>query len=129
MFEQDPNNTNELDGSPGANIDDASNASHVEDASFQPDIFDPRYWNSLDSEPVDILAHKRPKRDLSILKGHKDRFSRRFSALFYTRILSNGEECDRDWKKVYLILFPCICRTSKFDFECVLYINLKSRWS
>jgi hypothetical protein len=40
IFEQDPNNTNELDGSPGANIDDAS---HVEDDSFQPDIFDPRY--------------------------------------------------------------------------------------
>jgi hypothetical protein len=34
---------------------------------------------------------------LSIQKGPKDRFSRRFSARFYTRILSNGEECDRDW--------------------------------
>jgi hypothetical protein len=55
VFEQDPNNTNELDGSPGANI---------EDASFQPDIFDKRYWNSLDSKHVDILAHKGPKRDL-----------------------------------------------------------------
>jgi hypothetical protein len=94
---QDPNNTNELDGSPSANIGDASNASHVEDDSFQPGIFDPRYWNSLDSKQVDILAHKGPKRDVSIQKGPKDRFSRRFSALFYTRILSNGEECDRDW--------------------------------
>jgi hypothetical protein len=43
IFEQDPNNTKKLDGSPGANIDDASNASHVEDDSFQPDIFEPRY--------------------------------------------------------------------------------------
>jgi hypothetical protein len=43
IFEQDPNNTKKLDGSPGANIDDASNASHVEDDSFQPDIFDPMY--------------------------------------------------------------------------------------
>jgi hypothetical protein len=40
FLSNDPNNTNELDDSPGANIDDAS---HVEDDSFQPDIFDPRY--------------------------------------------------------------------------------------
>jgi hypothetical protein len=34
-----------------------------------------------------------------------------------------------DWWhwKFYLVLFPCICRTSKFDFICVLYINLKVR--
>jgi hypothetical protein len=34
VLEQDPNNTNELGSSPGANI---------EDVSFQPDIFDKRY--------------------------------------------------------------------------------------
>jgi hypothetical protein len=50
----------------------------------------------LDSKQVDILAHKGPNRDLTIQKGPKDRFSRRFFALFYTKILSNGEECDRD---------------------------------
>jgi hypothetical protein len=44
-----------LDSSPGANDDDVSNA---EDVSFQLGIFDPRYWNSLDSKQVDILAHK-----------------------------------------------------------------------
>jgi hypothetical protein len=31
--------------------------------------------------------------------------------------------------KVYLVLFPCICRTSKSDLVYVLYINLKVRWS
>jgi hypothetical protein len=31
--------------------------------------------------------------------------------------------------KYYLFLFPCICRTSKFDFLCIIYINLKPRWS
>ena len=65
--------------------------------SFQPDIFDPRYWDSLDHKQIDILAEKGPRRDLSIQKGPKDRYARRFSALFYTRILSNGEHCDRDW--------------------------------
>ena len=65
--------------------------------SFQPDIFDPRYWDSLDHKQIDILAQKDPRRDLSIQKGPKDRYARRFSALFYTRILSNGEHCDRDW--------------------------------
>ena len=65
--------------------------------SFQPDIFDPRYWDSLDHKQIDILAEKSPRRDLSIQKGPKDRYARRFSALFYTRILSNGEHCNRDW--------------------------------
>jgi hypothetical protein len=95
--EQVFDNTNDLDSSPAAaNIDDAT-TSNIGDSSFQPDIFDPRYWDSLNSKQIDILAEKGSKRDLSIQKGPKDRFSRRFSARFYTRILSNGEECDRDW--------------------------------
>ena len=76
-----------LNTSPVADVDD----------SFQPGIFDPRYWDSLDPKQIDILAQKGPRRDLSIKKGPKDRYSRRFSALFYTRFLSNGEHCDRDW--------------------------------
>ena len=35
------------------------------DDSFQPDIFDPRNWNSIDAKQIDILAQKGPKRDLS----------------------------------------------------------------
>ena len=67
------------------------------DDSVQPDIFDPRSWNSLDSKQIDILAQKGPRRDLSIKKGPKDRYKKRFSALYYSRLLSNGEHCDRDW--------------------------------
>jgi hypothetical protein len=43
-------------------------------------------------------------------------------------------EPDNSWtwyqfhSKFYLILFPCICRTSKSDFVWVLYINLNLRW-
>jgi hypothetical protein len=78
--EQVFDNTNDLDSSPAAaNIDDAT-TSNIGDSSFQPDIFDPRYWHSLNSKQIDILAEKGPKRDLSIQKGPKDRFSRRFSA-------------------------------------------------
>jgi hypothetical protein len=29
----------------------------------------------------------------------------------------------------YLIFFPCICRTSKYDLVCTLHINLGPRWS
>ena len=76
-----------MNTSPVADVDD----------SFQPDIFDPRYWDSLDPKQIDILAQKGPRRDLSIKKGPKDRYSRRFFALFYTRFLSNGEHCDRYW--------------------------------
>ncbi|XP_024310359.1 zinc finger MYM-type protein 5-like [Brachypodium distachyon] len=80
-------------------IDDNLNTSHAADVndSFQPDIFDPRYWDSLDPKQIDILVQKGPKRDLSIKKGPKDNYSRRSSAPFYTRFLSNGEQCDRDW--------------------------------
>jgi hypothetical protein len=31
--------------------------------------------------------------------------------------------------KFYLVFFPHIYRISKSDFVCVLYINLKLRWS
>ena len=41
--------------------------------------------DSLDTKQIDILAQKGPKRDLSIQKGPRDRYSRRFSALFYNR--------------------------------------------
>ncbi|XP_062208340.1 uncharacterized protein LOC133909808 [Phragmites australis] len=65
--------------------------------SFQPDIFDPRTWDALDLKMIDILVQKGPKRDLSIEKGPKDKLSRKFSAVSYTRVLSNGEKCDREW--------------------------------
>ena len=43
--------------------------------SFQPDIFDPRYWDSLVSKQIDILAQKGPRRDLSIQKGPRNNHS------------------------------------------------------
>lgn len=61
------------------------------------DIFDPRNWDALDSKMIDLLVMKGLKRDLSIVNGPKDKFSRRFTANLYTRVLSNGEKCDRDW--------------------------------
>jgi hypothetical protein len=54
------------------------------DDSFEYDIFDPRHWDSLVQKQIDILAVKGPRRDKSIKKGPKDRYSRRFSALCYT---------------------------------------------
>ncbi|EEC68490.1 hypothetical protein OsI_36747 [Oryza sativa Indica Group] len=84
------------------NNNDADNNENTDD-SFQPDIFDPRYWDSLNPKQIDILAQKGPRRDLSIQKGPKDRYSRRFSALFYNRVLSNGEHCERDWLVYYNI--------------------------
>jgi hypothetical protein len=107
-----PDNTNTQIG--GNNSEDLNPSSNAGD-SFQPDIFDPRYWDSLDSKQVDILAQKGPKRDLSIQKGSKDRFSRRFSLLFYNRILSNGESCDKDW----LVYSKELDRV--FCFSCKLF--------
>ncbi|GJM98118.1 hypothetical protein PR202_ga15095 [Eleusine coracana subsp. coracana] len=67
---------------------------HTDDVhpSFQPDIFDPRMWDSLDSKVIDILLEKGPKRDLTIEKGSKDKICRSFSSKAYTRILENGEK-------------------------------------
>ena len=61
------------------------------------DIFDPRNWDALDSKMIDLLAMNGPKRDLSIAKGPRDKLSKRFTANLYTRVLPNGEKCDRDW--------------------------------
>jgi hypothetical protein len=63
--------------------------------------------------------------DVSIQKGPKDRFSRRFSALFYTRILSNGEECDRDWLAYSKELDKLFC------FSCKVFAkgHRKGQWA
>uniref|UniRef100_A0A7N0U510 TTF-type domain-containing protein n=1 Tax=Kalanchoe fedtschenkoi TaxID=63787 RepID=A0A7N0U510_KALFE len=61
------------------------------------DIFDPTYWDTLDSKMIDILAVKGPKRDMFIQKGPKNKIGRRFSSDLYTRILDNGEKQDREW--------------------------------
>ncbi|KAK4365813.1 hypothetical protein RND71_013693 [Anisodus tanguticus] len=71
---------------------------NVEQEQENPfDIFDPRMWDALDSKRIELLVTKGPKRDLSIVNGPKDELSRRFTANLYTRVLSNGEKCDRDW--------------------------------
>ncbi|KAI3706499.1 hypothetical protein L6452_24285 [Arctium lappa] len=76
------------------NVDHVAN---VNDTFNNIDIFDPRNWDFLDCKMIDVLVAKGPKRDLYVKKGPKDKFSKRFSATWYTRILSNGEKCDRDW--------------------------------
>jgi hypothetical protein len=45
---------------------------------------------------TDLLATKGPKRELSIVKGPKDNYSRRFTANLFNRVLSNREMWDRD---------------------------------
>lgn len=87
----------------GESTDPAGEANPSDDivvnvnVSMPPDIFDPRNWGALDPKAIDVLVQKGPKRDLSIQKGPKDKSGRRFSAILYTRVLPNGEECDRDW--------------------------------
>jgi hypothetical protein len=55
-----PDNTNTQIGNSSEDLNPSSDAGD----SFQPDIFDPRYWDSLNIKQVDILAQKGPKRDL-----------------------------------------------------------------
>ncbi|KAL7604340.1 hypothetical protein Lser_V15G16914 [Lactuca serriola] len=105
-----------------ANIDDISvddrifdetnvNDNNFDDANnfYKFDIFDPTNWETLDSNMLNILALPGPKRDLSIQKYPKDKYQRRFSALYYTRVLPNGEECDRDWLVYSMQLDKIFC--------------------
>ena len=76
------------------NVDDSDD--NFDDVPiYLPDIYDPRVWDGLDSKMIDLLVKNGPKRDLNIVKGPKDKFSRRFTANLYTRVLSNGEKCDK----------------------------------
>ena len=59
----------------------------------------------------EILAVDEPKRDLSIVKGPKNKVHRRFVSSCYTRELPNGETSDRkllvyskELDKVFLFL-------------------------
>ncbi|GJQ92838.1 zinc finger MYM-type protein 1-like protein [Tanacetum coccineum] len=75
------------------------------------DIYDPRNWDGLTSDMIKDLVAGGPKRDSSFIKGPKDKFSRRFSATLFTRVLPNNEKCDREWL-VYskeLDKFFCFC--------------------
>jgi len=76
---------------------DNQNVDNVNDIHVSVDIFDPKNWYSLESKMIELLATKGPIRDLRIVKGPRDKFSRHFTANLYTRTLSNREKCDRDW--------------------------------
>ncbi|XP_056694888.1 uncharacterized protein [Spinacia oleracea] len=92
-------NSNNLDDS-AQDVEQNSeniNQNVEENESVFVDIYDPRIWEALDHKSIDILAVNGPKRDLTIMKGPKDKLSRRFSSILYTRYLPNGETCDRDW--------------------------------
>uniref|UniRef100_J3MKD3 TTF-type domain-containing protein n=1 Tax=Oryza brachyantha TaxID=4533 RepID=J3MKD3_ORYBR len=95
---------------PPVGVHDTENADDPNPNDDQPAI-----ENIAEQVPkqIDILAEKGPKRDLSIQKGPKDRFSSRFSALFYTRILSNGDEYDRDWLVYSKELDKVLCFSCK----------------
>ena len=76
----------------------SNNSAHANfDDSFRSDIFDPWNWDFLDSKQIDILAQKGPKIDLPFKKGPKNTYRKRSTEKFYTRALSNGGHCDRDW--------------------------------
>ena len=82
----DDSDYDNLDNNDNVNLDDNANGNDFH--TF--DIFDPRNWDSLDYNMKNTLALKGPKRDLSIIKGPKDKNKRRFSSVYFFRTLSNG---------------------------------------
>ncbi|XP_021763923.1 zinc finger MYM-type protein 5-like [Chenopodium quinoa] len=89
---ENDNNAEKIDDMPSDN----DNVDQYE-TSYTPNIYDPRVWDGLDFKMIDLLVKKGPNRDNSIVKGLKDKFSRRFTTNLYTRVLSNNEKRDRDW--------------------------------
>ncbi|KAK9667915.1 hypothetical protein RND81_13G020600, partial [Saponaria officinalis] len=73
---------------------DLNDVSHT---SNMLNIFNPKNWDALDVHMIEMLAIRGPKRDMPFKRGPKDKHSRSFNASWYTRTLSNGEKCDRDW--------------------------------
>ncbi|XP_058775053.1 uncharacterized protein LOC131649301 [Vicia villosa] len=77
---------------------DATKTDHLDDENVdsvnnnREDILYPRIWDSLESEMIDLLATKGPKRYFSIVKDPKDKSSREFMANLYIRVLSNAEK-------------------------------------
>ncbi|KAL4568669.1 hypothetical protein LXL04_024284 [Taraxacum kok-saghyz] len=93
----DDNNVDVNDVNDNDVDDDYVNDVNDNDFNDNFDIYDPRNWDTLNSNMINILALNGLKKDLSIIKGPKDKNLRRFSSTYYTRTLSNGEKCDRDW--------------------------------
>ncbi|KAK9671549.1 hypothetical protein RND81_12G038200 [Saponaria officinalis] len=103
---EDYNNDNNLDMNKNDSDEDnegfdvGGEKNDVENGSHMNNIFDmfyPRNWDSLNFDMIKILAKKGPRRDLSIEKGPKGKSGSRFKSTCYTRVLPNGEKCDRDW--------------------------------
>lgn len=79
------------------NVLNPSKIIEKEDADSFLDIYDPRNWDMLNVKLIEILAVNGPKRDLSIVKGPKNKVHRRFVSSCYIRELPNGETSDRKW--------------------------------
>jgi len=59
-------------------VDENENVGNVIDIYISVDIFNRRNWGSLESKMIELVATKGPKRDFTIVKGRKDKSSRRF---------------------------------------------------
>jgi hypothetical protein len=134
--ETNEGNTAEIDEgveAPATGLDETPDANIVDDinTSFQSDIFDPRIWDSLNPKMVDTLLKKGPKRDLSVEHGSRDKLSRRFSTIFYNRVLPDGEKCDREWlvySKELDKVFCFCCKLLKKDVRGQLANDGFSDW-
>ncbi|KAK1423943.1 hypothetical protein QVD17_19254 [Tagetes erecta] len=111
-------NRDEEDANDSLDEEDVNANVDEEDAHVTPniDIFDPRCWDGLGQNMINMLVKNGPKRDLTIVNGPVDKRGRRFSNNIYTRILPNRETSDRVWlvySKEVNALFCFCCKLFK----------------
>ena len=83
-------------------------------STYPLDITDPKNWENIDQNFIDLLVEKGPIRG-NMVDFPKNSENRHFSSTYYIRHLSNGEKSDRKW------LIYSISLDKVFCFCCKLF--------
>ncbi|XP_068312534.1 uncharacterized protein [Pyrus communis] len=106
------------------NVDDGHNGVEENIESPEPifhlNIYDPRVWDGLNAEMIDLLVENGLIRETNLIYP-KDKLSRKFSSHYYDRKLRTSEIYDRKWLMYSKELDKVFC------FCCKLFKTIASK--